>query len=105
MTAVTKRKPKKVYNKYVPTYDYSQVNNWSMSKEESNAILEEAGKLLDAGDEEGHDRLIKKLPLPPNMALLWRDQYGKEALLAEGCNLADAEIVYGKDWLDKYMVD
>ncbi len=39
------------------------------------------------------------------MALLMRDTMGKEALLAEGWNLADAEIVYGKDWLDKYMVD
>ncbi len=104
MTA-TKRKPRRNISKYTPTYDYSQVNNWSMSKEEATAILEEAARLFEAGDEEGHDRVAKKLPLLPNLALLMRDQMGKEALVAEGWNLADAEIVYGKDWLDNYMVD
>ncbi len=98
----TSRKPG---SKYMPTYDYSQVNNWSMSKEESNAILNEATRRLQAGDEDGYFEEVKKLPLPPNMALRMRDEMGKEALLAEGCNLADAEIVYGKDWLDTYMVD
>lgn len=93
------------YTKYVPNYDYTQLNNWSMSKEESNAILEEATRLYEAGDREGYHRTIKKLPLAPNIALRMRDEIGKEALLAEGCNLADAEIVYGKNWLDEYMVD
>jgi hypothetical protein len=92
-------------SKYMPTYDYSQVNNWSMSKEEANAILDEASNLLDAGDEDGYFRVTKKLPLAPNIALMMRDDMGKEALLAGGYNLADAEIVYDKDWLDKYMVD
>jgi hypothetical protein len=104
MTA-TSRKPRNKYNKYWPTYDYSQVNNWSMSKEESNAILHEASRLWEAGDKEGYFRVSKKLPLAPNLALMMRDDIGKEALLAEGWNLADAEIVYGKDWLDNYMVD
>ncbi len=76
-----------------------------MSEEESNAILDEAGKRFEAGDEDGYFEMIRKLPLPPNMALLMRDQKGKETLVAEGWNLADAEIVYGKDWLDSYMVD
>ncbi len=96
------RKPK---SKYMPTYDYSEVNNWSMSEEEANAILDEASRRLEADDEKGYFEMVMKLPLPPNMALLMRDQKGKEALVAEGWNLADAEIVYGKDWLDNYMVD
>ncbi len=93
------------YSKYAPNYDYSQVSNWSMSKEEADAILNEASRLWETGDEEGYYRELKKLPLAPNMALRMRDEEGKEALLAEGWNLADAEIVYGKDWLDNYMVD
>ncbi len=104
MTATT-HKRRRNYSKYTPNYDYSQVDSWSMSKEEANAILDEAAKLWMAGDKEGYYRVSKRLPLPPNMALQMRDDKGKEALLAEGWNLADAEIVYGKDWLDNYMVD
>lgn len=92
-------------SKYMPTYDYSQVDTWSMSGEEADVILNEFSRLVAAGDYEGAIKEAKKLPLAPNVALRWRDEVGKEALLAEGCNLADAEIVYGKDWLDNYMVD
>jgi hypothetical protein len=100
--SATHQRPKKTY---MPTYDYSQVDNWSMSKEEANAIMNEASRLLEAGDREGFHREVKKIPLPPNMALSMRDEKGKNALLVEGWNLADAEIVFGKDWLDNYMVD
>lgn len=91
--------------KYTPTYDYSQCDQWSMSKEEAAAIFAEAHKCMERGDLDGYDKWAMKIPLPPNMALRMRDEKGKDALLAEGWNLADAEIVYGKDWLDNYMVD
>ncbi len=92
-------------SKYSPDYDYSKCCEWSMSKEESDAIFEEAAKLLDSGDEDGYFECVKKIPLAPNMALLMRDDMGKEALLESGFNLKDAEIVYGADWLDNYAID
>lgn len=91
--------------KYIPDYDYTQCHQWSMAKEESAKIFLEASKCLEKGDEDGYDEWINKLPLPPNMALRLRDEMGKEELLATGFNLADAEIVYGKDWIDNYRVD
>lgn len=95
----------KARSKYTPTYDYSECNNWSMSREEAAAIFVEANDCMERGDEDGYYAVIMKLPVPPNMALQMRDEMGKEKLLAAGYNLADAEIVYGKDWLDNYMVE
>ena len=92
-------------SKYTPTYNYSQCDNWSMSGEEADAILEEANSRLEAGDEDEFYMVAKKLPLPPNMALRMRDEIGKEEMLKSGFNFADAEIVFGKDWIDNYMVD
>ena len=96
---MTARK-QKTRSRYTPTYDYTTLTGWSMTPEEMNAILDKASECDDNGDEEGYDRWIHKLPLVPNMALMMLDDMGKEALLAEGFNLADAEIAYGKDWLD-----
>lgn len=91
--------------KYIPDYDYSQCDQWSMSKEEAAKIFAEANKCMDQDDEDGYYKWISKIPLPPNMALRLRDELGKEKLLASDYNLADAEIVYGKDWIDNYKVD
>lgn len=93
------------YMKYIPDYDYTEPELWSMSTEEKSKIFDEIRKCRAQGDEEGVYEWMKKLPLPPNIALQWRDEEGKEDLLASGANLADAEIAYGKDWLDNYMID
>lgn len=92
-------------SKYTPAYDYSQCGQWSMTKEEAAAIFAEANTRMEQGDEDGYYNLIKKLPLAPNMALRMRDEMGKDELLAAGYNLADADIVFGKDWLDNYKVE
>lgn len=91
--------------KYIPDYDYSQCDQWSMSKEEAAKIFAEANKYMQRGDMDGYFEWTMKIPLAPNIALRMRDEMGKEELLASGFNLADAEIVYGKDWIDSYKID
>lgn len=95
---MAKRRPR---SRYTPTYDYSKANEWSMTKEESNAILDAATDCMERGDIEGYDRIIRKLPLVPNIALMKLDDMGKEKLLASGYNLKDADIVYGEGWMDR----
>lgn len=91
-------------SKYVPTYDLTR-GEWSMSQEEMRRIFDQAHPFAERGDWETYLAIIRKIPVTPNAALMARDDYGKEGLLALGWNLADAEIAYGKDWLDNYKVD
>lgn len=90
-------------SKYIPEYDYMN-GTWSMTDEEIGKIFEEAHSYAERGDWEGYQRVTQRLPATPNGALMARDELGKEGLLALGWNLADAEIAYGKNWLDEYKV-
>jgi hypothetical protein len=96
---------KEPYSKYAPSYDYTNPHGWSMTPEEKKELLEKAAECHEKGDYEGYEYWSMKLPLAPNIALQMRDDYGKEALIKEGYNLGDAEIAYGKDWLDNYKIE
>lgn len=87
-------------NKYSPTYDYRAIQ--SISNDEIEVIWKEADEFKIRGDKKGYSRTMRKLPMPPNLALLLRDALGKDEFLKCGFNLAEAEVAYGKDWLDEY---
>ncbi len=89
---------------YATTYDYTTDEGWSMKDEERFAIAQRARQCRKAGDKEGYEREMKKIPLEPNIAWMMRDRLGKKAFLEEGYNLKDAEIAYGKNWVDEYKV-
>ncbi len=76
----------------------------TMSTEELLYINKMANECIERGDEDAGFEWLGKVPLPPPMALYaLKDRYrGKEYLLEEGVNLADAEAFYGKDWMEKY---
>jgi hypothetical protein len=58
-------------------------------------------KIFAATDEKEELRLIKMIPMPAQLALIAKEMYGKEALLADGYNLSEANEEFGDGWLDK----
>ena len=92
------------YPTYAAEYDYTTDKGWSMSIAERIEIAQRARQCRKAGDREGYEREMRKIPLEPNLAWMLRDRMGKKAFLEKGYNLKDAEIAYGKNWLDEYNV-
>lgn len=89
---------------YATTYDYTTDKGWSMKDEERIAIAQRARQCRKAGDMEGYMREMRKIPMAPNLAWMTRDRIGKKAFLEAGYNLGDAEIAYGKNWVDEFRV-
>lgn len=72
-----------------------------LSHEEQLDII---SKFIQAS-EEGHDdeasKIIRQLPLAPEVAIAVRDVLGVEYLKALKFDLSEAEAVYGKNWLNQ----
>ena len=64
-----------------------------------NAFFFRAFELLDAGDREGYDHVMKTAPLPPYLAKVIKEKVGLDCLLKLGWNLSEVEAEFGSDWL------
>jgi len=71
----------------------------TMSLDEKLDISIKALELFEAGDEEGYDRLMNTVPMPPHLAMAAKKTMGVEFLLNSGWNLSEAEAEFGADWL------
>ena len=71
----------------------------TMTFDEKFATLGKAIALKNAGDREGHDRLMKTIPLPPYLAKITKEKLGLDFLLDLGWNLSEAEAEFGQEWL------
>jgi hypothetical protein len=60
-----------------------------------------AALLRKAGDNEGFERLIKSIPLPPYLAKIAKEKIGMDFLLDRGWNLSEVEAEFGPDFLSK----
>ena len=72
----------------------------TMSLDEKLAISNKALDLLDAGDREGYNRLMKTSPLPPYLAKVLKEKVGADFLINGGWNLSEAEAEFGQGWLN-----
>ena len=63
----------------------------TMTLDEKLAISNRAFELLDAGDREGYDRVMKTAPLPPYLAKVIKEKVGLDCLLKLGWNLSEVE--------------
>jgi hypothetical protein len=70
-----------------------------MSIDEMVEIAEEARKLCETGDLEGAGIVLKRFPVAPAVANVYKEKMGVPWLLEQGWNLSRAEEAYGKDWL------
>ena len=73
----------------------------TMTLDEKLATSNKAFTLLEAGDREGYSRLIRSIPMPPYLAKVAKEKIGVDFLINGGWNLAEAEAVFGPDWLVK----
>ena len=75
--------------------------NQPMTLDEKLATSNRAIALKKAGDLDGHDRLMKSIPMPPFLAKIMKEKVGVDYLINEGWNLSEAEAEFGSDWLSK----
>jgi hypothetical protein len=73
----------------------------TMTLDEKLTTSNKALDLLDAGDKDGYDRLMKTIPMPPYLAKVYKEKVGAEQLIKSGWNLSEAEAEFGRDWLSK----
>jgi hypothetical protein len=73
----------------------------TMSLDEKLAISNQALALWEAGDNEGYDRLMRTVPMPPYLAKVAKEKIGVDFLINGGWNLSEAEAEFGQDWLNK----
>jgi len=71
----------------------------TMTLDEKFAIGKKAFALRDAGDEEGYNRLMRTIPLPPYLAKVFKDKVGLDCLIKLDWNLSEVEAEFGADWL------
>ena len=71
----------------------------TMTLDEKLAISNKALDLLDAGDREGYNRLMKTAPMPPYLAKVAKEKIGVDFLINGGWNLSEAEAEFGQNWL------
>ena len=73
----------------------------TMSLDDKLAISNRAFELLDAGDREGYNRVMKTTPLPPYLTKVIKEKAGLDCLLKLRRNLSEVEAEFGSDWLHK----
>jgi hypothetical protein len=72
----------------------------TMTLDEKLDISRRAFELLDAGDREGYDRVMKTAPMPPYLAKVLKEKVGADFLINGGWNLSEAEAEFGQGWLN-----
>jgi hypothetical protein len=73
----------------------------TMTFDEKLALSNKACLLSQAGDEEGYDRIMRTIPMPPYLAKVAKKTMGVDFLINGGWNLSEAEAEFGSDWLRK----
>jgi hypothetical protein len=72
-----------------------------MTLDEKLAISNKALALWKAGDNEGYDRLMRTVPMPPYLAKIYKEKVGVERLINGNWNLSEAEAEFGPGWLSR----
>ncbi len=69
------------------------------SKEEEEAVTQQAMALIDQGRNDEADALLDSLPMPAEYLQTLKECMGLDALISEGVNLSKAVEKYGQSWL------
>jgi hypothetical protein len=72
----------------------------TMTFDEKLALSNKACLLLQAGDREGYNNLMKKLPIPPYLAKVLKEKVGADIIKIGGWDLSEVEAEFGQDWLN-----
>lgn len=80
---------------------YMHSKDRGFTEEEYDALSDEMMEAREKGDMEEYERLGKMLPTNPDVAMIFKEVYGKEHLLALGLDLTEANLRFGEGWLDE----
>lgn len=73
----------------------------NFTAEEWEVLSEQMGQAFRRGDLEEVCRIGRIIPVDPYTAKAFKQINGKEWLLELGCDLTEANLKWGKDWLDE----
>ena len=72
-----------------------------MTNEEKTDLLEQINIARQSDNMEKFLELSKKMPVPPLVAMAYKEGFGADFVANSGFNLSEAEQAYGKDWLSR----
>jgi hypothetical protein len=73
----------------------------TMTEREKAAIMMESIKYRDEGNEAMAHELIARIPVPPYLAKIFKENFGADFLIKGGYNLSEAETAFGQGWLTR----
>ncbi|GAB7140688.1 hypothetical protein RsTz2092_06400 [Deferribacterales bacterium RsTz2092] len=77
------------------------VKHRKLTLDEEMDLAERAVELRKAGKKEEAARLIRQIPMPPRVAMAFKETSGKDFLIRNGYNLVEANERYGENWLNQ----
>jgi hypothetical protein len=79
----------------------TKIEHRHMTLKEKTLTMYKATQLLDEGKRDEASKLIRSVPLKPEIAKSAKEVYGSSFLIEGGYNLLEANETYGEDWLYK----
>jgi hypothetical protein len=79
----------------------TKIEHRHMTFEEKIQTAYQSVLLRQKGEREEATKLLRSVPLQPEIAKIGKDVYGADFLIEGGYNLLEANEVYGEDWLYK----
>jgi hypothetical protein len=80
---------------------YVHTRDGGMTKEQYDDLHARVDAAEKRGDSEEYDRLLHFVPLSADVAKAFRNTYGRDFLVSTGFDLTEADMKFGKGWLDE----
>ena len=68
---------------------------------DNTSIYDKIDLAIESGDMNRVVEFSKQVPLPPEIALAFKEGFGSDYIRNSGFDLSMAEKVYGSDWLSR----
>jgi hypothetical protein len=81
---------------------YRHGKDRNFTRDEADEIRDRAMEAYDRGDREEFRRIYKAIPISPNVVEAFAGGYGKDAIMACGFDLTEANLKLGEGWLNAY---
>jgi hypothetical protein len=79
----------------------TKIEHRHMTLKEKALTAYQATLLFDKGEDEEARKLLRSVPLKPEIAKIFKDVYGTDFLIKGSFNLLEANEAYGRNWLNK----
>lgn len=80
---------------------YAYGRDHEFTKKEYDALMSEFKDAVKRDDQELVNKLIRKIPMEPEVLMAFGSTLGKNFILEVGYDLTQANMRYGEGWLDE----